>query len=107
MFATNPVVLLGAGASEEAGVPLTFEMTEKLVYRLNAQGGWGQSAQALNFVCGALVAYDAAQGGNPYKGLDVEGVFAAIELLARRRDLEVTPFVAAWHPAVDEWDRAQ
>jgi hypothetical protein len=51
------------------------------------------------------MAYDAAQGGDPYKGLDVERVVAAVELLGRRRDLEVTPFVSAWHPAVDGWDR--
>lgn len=61
----------------------------------------------LNFVCGALVAHDAASGHSPYDGLDVERVFAAVELLSRRRELEVTPFVSAWHPAVDEWDRPE
>lgn len=51
------------------------------------------------------MAYDAAAGGSPYEGLDVERVFAAVELLAERRTLEVSPFVSAWHPAVDAWDR--
>lgn len=100
----SSVVLLGAGASVEAGVPATFDMTEQLVGRV-ARQRYTNVAQALHFVCGALVAYDTAAGASPYEGLDVERVFAAVELLAERRTLEVTPFVSAWHPAVDAWDR--
>lgn len=96
--------LLGAGASVDAGVPATFEMTERLVGQINDD--WSdQYSQALNFVCGALIAYDSAGGKRTDAGLDVERVFAAIELLAERDELEVTPFVASWHPAVDAWDR--
>ena len=97
------VVLLGAGASVEAGVPASFEMTQKLVARINENKR--HVAQALNFICGALVGHDSAAGADPYAGLDVERVFAAVQLLAERRTLEVTPFVANWHPAVDAWDR--
>ena len=83
--------LLGAGASAEAGIPTTFEMTRRLVEGIEDQGGL-HYAQVLNFVCGALIAHDAAEEGkSPYEGLDVERVFAAVELLAERRDLEVTP----------------
>lgn len=98
-------VLLGAGASQEAGVPTTFEMTEKLVERVNSSGFAGSPiAAALHFVCGALLAHDAADGANPFTTLDVERVFAAVELLGERLTLEVTPFVAAWHRAVDALD---
>ncbi len=96
--------LLGAGASVEAGVPATFDMTEMLAAEIGA-ARFGRGAQALNFVCGALLAYDGARGESPYTGLDVERVFAAVELLGERTELEVTPFVASWHPAVDAWDR--
>jgi hypothetical protein len=98
--------LLGAGASVEAGIPASVPLTEAIVERINARSNAiDHIAPALNFVCGALAAYDASRGQNPYAGLDVERVFAAVELLARRKELEVTPFVAAWHPSVDEWDR--
>jgi len=43
-------------------------------------------------------------GDSPFSGLDVERVFSAVELLAERNELEVTPFVASWHPAVNAWD---
>jgi hypothetical protein len=101
-----PVLLLGAGASKDAGIPISTEMTEKLVAVINERP-FIQEAQALNFVCGALMAHDSAGGASPYTGLDVERVFAAVMLLAERRDLEVTPFVASWDPAVDAWDRAR
>jgi hypothetical protein len=98
-------VLLGAGASQEAGVPTTFDMTESLARRVDrSQGPFHPTVRALNFVCGALLAHDAANGMNPFSGLDVERVFAAVELLAERDTLEVSPFVASWHPAVDVLD---
>lgn len=103
------VVLLGAGASQEAGVPTTFDMTQRLVERVSeARSIRDSTVPALHFVCGALIAHDAAtEGQSPYVGLDVERVFAAVELLAERNVLEVTPFVAAWHPAVDAWDAGE
>jgi len=107
MRPSPPVVLLGAGASAEAGIPTSFGMTKSIVDAVNAdhRAAYLSLSQALNFVCGSLVAYDAAAGSDPFAGLDVERVFAAIELLARRRDLEVSPFVSTWHPAVETWDR--
>jgi SIR2-like domain len=98
------LVLLGAGASVEAGVPASFDMTRELVERVN-NPRLSPTAQALNFICGTLVGHDSASGQSPYEGLDVERVFAAVELLAERRTLEVTPFVSTWHPGVDAWDR--
>lgn len=98
------MVLLGAGASTEAGIPTTFAMTERLVKSINKRVQIQPMLSALHFVCGALLAHDAASGKNPFTGLDVERVFAAVELLAERNVLEVTPFVASWHPAVDALD---
>jgi hypothetical protein len=97
-------LLLGAGASRDAQVPVSTEMTAKLAARLN-EHPQSRDTQAFNFVYGAMIQHAAARGTDPSVGLDVERVFAAVMLLADRRDLEVTPFVAAWHPAVDAWDR--
>lgn len=97
------LVLLGAGASKEAGLPLTHEMTELIVERVNEDHRmryWGAS-EVLNFVCASLMQYDAARGANPYEGLDVERVFSAVQMLWQRDDLEISPFVLSWHPAID------
>ena len=101
----NPMVLLGAGASVEAGIPATVGMTQELVERIGRGAYRSQMSKALNYVCAALIAHDAARGVNPLGELDVERVFAAIELLAERGELEVAPFVASWDAAVDAWDR--
>jgi hypothetical protein len=102
----NTVVLLGAGASAEAGIPMSRPMTRKIADAINASAPYRRAAGVLNFVCATLLAFDAAEtGASPFESLDVERVFAAVELLARRRDLEVTPFVGAWHPAVDAVER--
>ncbi len=99
------VVLLGAGASAEAGVPTTFDMTERLAERINERPfDHRPISAALHFVCGALLSHDGAAGHNPFSGLDVERVFAAVELLAERNTLEVSPFVSSWHRAVDALD---
>lgn len=98
-------VLLGAGASVEAGVPTSFGMTQRIVDKIGRTRRYSYHAAALNFVCGALIAYKAAAGASPFGGLDIEEVFAAVELLAERHSLEVTPFVASWHAAVDTWDQ--
>jgi hypothetical protein len=52
----HTIVLLGAGASKEAGVPLTTEMTEALVNTVDAdpRSQYNGTWQALVFACGAL-----------------------------------------------------
>jgi hypothetical protein len=99
------VLLLGAGASQEAGVPTSHEMTERLVTRVaEVARHRSRISEALHFVCGVLLADEGARGESPFAGLDVERVFAAVELLAERDSLEASPFVAAWHPGVGRFD---
>jgi NAD-dependent SIR2 family protein deacetylase len=96
------VFLLGAGASAEAGIPMSFEMTRQITEAIGVGRLHSREAAALNFVVAQLLALDAAEiGASPYEGLDVERVFAAVQLLAQRQSLEVTPFVASWLLAVD------
>jgi len=85
------VVLLGAGASAEAGLPTACEMTPQILDRMS-----GEDRRALDWVCEGL----AGEGGT----LDVEKVFAAIELLGEREDLEVAPFVECWSSQALNWD---
>jgi SIR2-like domain len=101
-FEGRELVLLGAGASVEAGVPAAMKATARLVSVFQEKRPW--DAGTLHFVCGALIAYDAANGASPFEELDVERVVSAIRLLADRRSLEVSPFVWAWHPNVEELD---
>ncbi|GAA3401722.1 SIR2 family protein [Pseudarthrobacter polychromogenes] len=95
--------LLGAGASVDAGLPVSVELTRVITQRLDT--GWGRSpvSQALHVAIGAIVAHDTARGKSAYDGIDVERIFASIQMLARRNDHELTPFVAAWSGGIDSF----
>jgi hypothetical protein len=95
-----PVFLLGAGSVVDAGIPASTAMTKAIVDRVGASHT-GDLSLALNFAVGAMIAHDAARGANPYIGVDVERLFAAVQMLASREDSEVAPFVASWAPALD------
>lgn len=94
-------VLLGAGASRDAGLPTTGEMTKTLLTHFENRG-YPETRRVLNFVVGQLLSVEGAQNRNPFDGVDVEKVMTAIELLGERRNLELTPFVYTWHPTVTE-----
>src|SRR5208282_1598744 len=100
------MILLGAGASKEAGVPATYEMTEKLLELIgrNSVGQNEQHNHVLRFVVGGLLMRRGKNGENPFDGINVEDVFNAIDLLANRENLEADSFIGSWHPLVEELD---
>lgn len=98
----NVAVLLGAGASVDAGLPLTTQLAEQLVDRANNTlpnnlnpPDW---VKALNFVYGAQIGYQVEDGGNPLTAVNIERLISALRLLQNSEDHEVAPFVAAWKP---------
>jgi hypothetical protein len=97
------VVLLGAGASAEAGLPTAFEMTDVISAQLKeALPSYDRSLEvALRYVCEMLGSY-----GEGSHRLDIERVFSALELLAEREELEITPFVRGWDNGVLQSEEA-
>jgi hypothetical protein len=96
------MLLLGAGASREAGVPLAREMSQKILDSLS----WsGHSSHVLRFVLGGLLFQAGVNGANPLDSADVEELFSAVDLLAERRQLEIAPFIGTWHRTVESLDR--
>ncbi|MET0989740.1 MAG: SIR2 family protein [Glaciihabitans sp.] len=99
-------VLLGAGASVDAGLPLTGELAQMLVAMANAPEEpyrWRETpdwVRALNFVYGAMVGHQAEDGSNPLSAVNIERLISAIRLLKDFGAHEVAPFVAAWKPGV-------
>lgn len=92
------LVLLGAGASVQAGVPAAFGMTDAIRQRLEGQKHDGVDlGRVLDFVCERLSSHAG------HSVLDVERVFSAIEMLSERETLEVSPFVEQWSRDVWPW----
>lgn len=66
----------------------------------------GKMARALNYVVAEIVAHDVRLGEGRVTDLpDIERVASAVELLANRAELEISPFVAAWSTAAEGFDR--
>lgn len=108
-------LLLGAGATQEAGVPTAYGFTQAILEHLE----WRyrpREVRFLKFVAGGLLFQAGVRGDNPFAGVDVEELFNAVELLGRRHRLEAAPFIASWHEMVnrleeevieEEWEKEE
>lgn len=94
--------LLGAGASVEAGVPIASKMTEVIYNKIANDGRSIRSAKVLQFVIGGLVFLKGSKGINPYFGINIEELLNTIDLLSERDSSELNPFIASWHPLLNE-----
>lgn len=94
-------MLLGAGASVDAGLPISIALTQSVAEKIDARRfGGNPPSTALNAAVGAIVAYDSARGASAFGGVDIERLFSAIQMLATRDELEVSPFIGAWNGSV-------
>jgi len=57
--------------------------------------------RALNVICGALQTHLAARSADRSYVPDIERVLDAAQQLSDRDELELTPFVGTWHPAIE------
>ncbi|HMF61311.1 MAG TPA: SIR2 family protein [Vicinamibacterales bacterium] len=93
------LILFGAGASKDAGLPDTFELTDIIMERV--QSFDSETAKTLNFIAGALLFHGAANGQNPLSGrLDAEELFRAVTVLETRDQAELAAFVTSFHPQI-------
>ncbi|HAQ9610384.1 TPA: hypothetical protein IYE61_002873, partial [Enterococcus faecium] len=106
------MVLLGAGASADAGLLLTSELAGAIIDKANADhDGVGQASRAdwvraLNAVYAGMVGYQGSQGNNPRSAVNIETLISAVRLLRNRDKHEVAPFVATWAPALSAFGSA-
>lgn len=78
-----------------------MELTRAIAAAIDRRRGQSDTAQALNIAIGAMVAHDTAMGIDAFAGLDVERVFSAVQMLADRRNVELSPFVSSWNSAIE------
>jgi len=98
------LILLGAGASADAGIPTAFDMTPEMI-KLFQKYSHQEGVKILRFVAGGLQFRRGILGEDPFEGINVEGLFTAIDMLAKKHKLEIAPFVAQWSPFIDEFEK--
>lgn len=104
-----PLILLGAGASVDAGVPHAGAMTSKFLELADSKSLFGNQpyfCKVLRFVVGGLVNQKYIQGYAPEEvRINIEEVFSAIQMLRDREILEAAPFVGNWLAEIADLDR--
>lgn len=105
----NVVFLLGAGASQDAGLPLASNLTQLIVDDLNVNPVQSRRNvelwKVMNFVVAAIVGHRGKSGISPDRMPDIESVVSAIDLLSKRTEIELAPFIQNWDPAVELLDK--
>jgi hypothetical protein len=104
--AVTEFVLLGAGASIDAGVPGACGMTKNILGHIRSKTSFRREAHALSYVVGGLLFQAGRDNVNPLEPtVNVEDLFNAVQLLGQRDALEAAPFIGSWHSFVEELDK--
>jgi len=99
------VILLGAGASCPAGVPMAYEMTDRMLGMFGNGALQRHYLQTARAIIGALQMASGVRSEDSASAIDIELVVNAAKLLGARFDTELSPFVGAWHQFLDRLER--
>ena len=97
-FAKDEVlVLLGAGASVDAGIPHSAEMVRQIEAAL--EGDWKDYKELYNYIRSAIFYADGIRGTYANDvAYNIERLVNSLDELARREEHPLYPFVGAWNP---------
>lgn len=98
------VVLLGAGASVEAGVPVSNRLTQQLYDQLAGRPYQSSYARLIAYLIAKLQVRNTKLGFSPFQQIDIEQLFEALSSLVRRDTFIVSEFVERWDSALDSFE---
>ncbi len=95
------LVLLGAGASVEAGIPNSAMMVKEIERALGQD--WAEFKDLYNFVRSAIFYADGIQGTfGTEVSYNIERLVVSLDELSRREDHPIYPFIGAWNPRLTQ-----
>ncbi|MHC1563167.1 SIR2 family protein [Actinomycetospora sp. C-140] len=95
--------LLGAGSSVDAGLPMAADLTDIII-----KGASVKNRNILEFVRSGIQMQRAAaavdsNSTEPSSRVDSESLYNAVNDLVFRNQLDISPFVTAWHPLLNSF----
>lgn len=92
----KPVLLLGAGASIDAGLPSAFQLTQRVYEELAA--GRRSNAHLFGYVIAKLLVRQSRLGLSPFRPINVEEVYDTLKRFLSRDTDALGEFVYSWDP---------
>jgi SIR2-like domain len=97
------VLLLGAGASAEPGLPTAFGMTDRFIETVRKTGD-ATLSRTLSMVLGGMQFLRGQQGIFPEPSFNIEDVVETVDVLRGRFNHRLTPFVGSWNELLRSLD---
>lgn len=95
------LVLLGAGASVDAGIPHSAEMVRRIEELVEAE--WKEFKDLYNYVRSAIFYADGIRGTfDENVSYNIERLVVALDELSRREEHPLYPFIGAWNPRLSQ-----
>lgn len=99
----NVLILLGAGASSEAGIPTSPNMINNLETLLGSDTKWGKFKGLYNFVRSAIYFADGISGRFDHAvNYNIERLVNTLSELDRKVEHPLYPFIGAWNIKLTE-----
>lgn len=104
LFKENEIVLLlGAGASVDAGIPHSQKMISMLEDLVEEDPGWIEFRSLYHYVRSSIFFSDGIHGRFDGKvNYNIERLVNTLEELSKKREHTLYPFVGAWNPMLVE-----
>lgn len=96
------LVLLGAGASVESGIPHSSDMIDKIEKRIREnQEGWARFESLYNYIRSAIFYSEGIHGiFETAVNYNIEKLVDILNEISERNQHALYPFVGAWNPAL-------
>ncbi len=99
------IVLLGAGASVDAGIPTARGMTSVMLRTVGERPESTKVQHAVRLAVASVVFGQGVRNDDLTHEVNIEDVFNLLDTLSERHRLEASPLIGAWHPVVEKLDR--
>src|SRR5215213_1862458 len=94
MNVASPILLLGAGASIDAGLPNAYDLTRRVYDNLPSHST--EERRLYAYVVAKLLTRQSRLGNSPFEPLNVEEVYDALKRFLSRDEDVLAEFVYSW-----------
>jgi hypothetical protein len=98
---SKPVILLGAGASVDSGLPTAYGLTEQVYAALNDNASASRETKLFGFVVAKLIVRQTRLGVSPFAKIDIESVYDGLKRVLLKDSDIISEFVNSWDPMTD------